>query len=297
MDFVLLLQLVVNGLSIGAIYILLVFGLQLIIRTTGIVNFAHGEFYVIGAYAFWFTFNVLGLHLGISVILTLIIMVAVSALVYFVVFHHVQRQFRPDTPLSNKLLMSAMASIGLMIVLSRVIVLYFGTDQKGIPSILPQIITLGGVQLPAERLSIILIAVLIAGTLSVFFFRTKLGKAMRAVSTDALAARFMGINSDRIFLASFALGATLAGIAGLLVAPIFALDPQMGTEIIFMAMLVMVLGGIKSYKGAVFAGIAVGLAQSFGYQFLGVISHTLLFVAVIIFLIFRPGGFFGEALE
>jgi len=296
-DLVLFIQLIVNGLSIGAIYIMLVFGLQLIIRTTGIVNFAHGEFYVIGAYAFWFSFRVLGINLGISMCLTLLIMLLASGLAYRLVFHYVQRQFRPDTPLSNKLLMSAMASIGLMIILSRVIVLYFGTDQKGIPSLLPQIITIGGVSMPAERLSIILTAILLAGGLSLFFFRTKLGKAMRAVSTDALASRLMGINSDRVYLASFALGASLAGIAGLLIAPIFAIDPQMGTEIIFMAMLVMVLGGIKSYKGAVLSGIAVGLAQSFGYQLVGVISHSLLFVAVIIFLIFRPGGFFGEALE
>lgn len=297
MDSTLLLQLIINGLSIGAIYILLVFGLQLIIRTTGIVNFAHGEFYVIGAYAFWFTYKILDLNLGLSVLLTLLIMIIASGVVYRAVFHFVQYRFRADTPLSDKLLMSAMASVGLMIILSRVIVLYFGTDQKGISSIFPQMISFSGITLPAERLSIILISIFIAVMLSLFFFKTKLGKAMRAVSTDSLASRLMGINSNRIFMASFALGATLAGIAGLLIAPIFAVDPQMGTEIIFMAMLVMVLGGIKSYKGCVYAGIAVGLAESFGYQFLGVISHSLLFIIVIIFLIFRPGGFFGEVLE
>jgi|TARA_B100000959_G_C14902859_1_gene591700 branched-chain amino acid transport system permease protein len=296
-DGTLLFQLFVNGLSIGAIYILLVFGLQLIIRTTGIVNFAHGEMYVFGAYTFWFTYSVLDLHLGFAVILTVIVMAIISGVVYRAVFHYVQARFKADTPLSDKALMSAMASIGLMMVLSRIIVLYFGTDQKGIPSFLPQVFVFSGIRLPAERLSIILIAVLIAGILSFFFFGTKLGKAMRAVSTDSLASKLMGINSDRIFIASFALGSILAGVAGLLIAPVFALDPAMGTEIIFMAMLVMVFGGINSYKGAVYAGITVGLAESFGYYFIGIISHVLLFVMVMVFLIFRPGGFFGEALE
>jgi len=96
---------------------------------------------------------------------------------------------------------------------------------------------------------------------------------------------------------SFAFGCSLAGLAGALLVPIFSVSPIMGDQIIFMAMLVMVVGGVTSYRGGIVAGIVVGLALSFGYQFLGVIAHSLLFAAVMAFLVFRPTGFFGEVLE
>jgi branched-chain amino acid transport system permease protein len=290
-------QLLFNGLSIGAIYILMVLGLQVILTTTGIVNFAHGQFYALGAYTFWATYFVLGLNFVPAMLLTILAMLLLGALTQRSIFHFVQRQYRPDTPLSSKFLMSAMASVGLMMLLSRSILVFIGTETRGIPSIFPQMITVGDVRLAAERLSVIFISTLAAIGLYLFFYKTKLGKSMRAVSSDALASNLVGINSARIYLVSFSLGCALAGIAGALLAPIFSVSPLMGGDIIFMAMLVMVLGGVKSYKGGIMGGIAVGLALSFGYQFLGVISQTLVFVAVMVFLIFRPGGFSGEALD
>lgn len=290
-------QLLVNGLSLGSIYILMVLGLQVIVTTTGIVNFAHGQFYTLGAYTFWATYFVLGLNVVPAMLLTILAMLLLGAITQRSIFHFVQKRFRPDTPLSSKFLMSAMASVGLMMILSRSILVFIGTETRGVPPIFPQMITVGDVRLSAERLSVIFLSALAAIGLYLFFHKTKLGKSMRAVSSDPLASSLMGINSGRTYLVSFALGCALAGIAGALLAPIFSISPLMGGDIIFVAMLVMVLGGVKSYKGGVLGGIAVGLAISFGYQFLGVISQTLVFVAIMIFLIFRPGGFSGEVLE
>jgi len=287
-------QLVVNGLSIGAIYVVVVFGLQVIVQTTGIVNFAHGQFYTIGAYAFWFTFVLVGINLGLSIILTLSIMILFSGLTYRLLFHYVTKKFGPGTPLSAKLLISAMASVGLMMVLARLIILNFGTAIKGIPSLFPQMLMIGSVRLSAERLAVILIGIFIALALYLFFYKTKLGRAMRAVSTDPLASVLVGVNSTLISLVSFVLGCTLAGAAGMVIAPVFALYPEMGTETIFMAFLVLVVGGLSSYKGAVAGGVMVGLVQSVGYYYLGIISNLYIFLAAMVFLSFRPGGIFGE---
>jgi len=287
-------QMLVNGLSIGAIYVVVVFGLQVVVKTAGVVNFAHGQFYAIGAYAFWFTFVYVGINLGLSIILTLLIMVVFSGLTYRLIFHYVAKKFEPGTPLSLRFMISAMASIGLMMILARIIIMNFGTDIKGIPSLFPQMLVIGGIRLPAERLAVIILGCLIALGLHLFFFKTKIGRTMRAVNNDPLASLLVGVNSSHISLFSFTLGCTLAGAAGMIIAPVFALRPDMGTEVIFMAFLVLVVGGLSSYKGAVAGGVVVGLAQSFGYHFLGIISNFYLFLAVMVFLNFRPGGLFGE---
>lgn len=278
----------------GAVFALMVFGLQVILRTSGVFNFAHGQFYTIGAYAFWATYFLLGLNFVLAIALTILVMLLLGGLTQLSIFRFVQQRFSADTPLSSKLLMSAMASVGLMMILARAILIVCGTETRGIPSVFPQIISIGDSYLAIERLVIILISCLIAGALYLFFYKTMLGKSMRAVSSDAAVSTLMGINSARIYLLSFGVGCALAGIAGALLAPVFSVSPEMGGEIIFMAMLVMVVGGITSYKGGVVASAVVGLAVSFGYQFLGVISNVFLFVAVMLFIIFRPGGLFGE---
>jgi branched-subunit amino acid ABC-type transport system permease component len=118
---------------------------------------------------------------------------------------------------------------------------------------------------------------------------------MRAVAFDSEAASLQGVNPFRAYLGSFVVGCGLAGVAGGTVAASFSVTPSMGHNIICMAFLVMVVGGIGSYKGAVLGGILVGQVLSFGYQFLGSISNVVLFVLVLITLSFRPGGILGEA--
>jgi branched-chain amino acid transport system permease protein len=282
----------------GSIYILMVLGLQVIIRTTGIVNFAHGQFYVIGAYAFWFLYVLIGLNIGLAIALTLVVMMILGGLSYRGIFEFIRRRFRPDTPLSQKFLMSAMASVGLMMILARIIILIFGSETRGIPSMFPAILTIGDVRLPAERLAVVLISTSIVALLFLFFAKTRLGKAMRAVMSDADAGSLMGINAGRIYLVSFAFGCSLAGIAGVLIGSVFSLSPDMAGDIMSMSFLVMVLGGVRSYTGAIMGGVVVGLALSVGYQFLGgAISYVVVFAGTMLFLAARPGGILHELTE
>lgn len=290
-------QLLINGLVTASIYVLIVIGLDIILRGTKILNFAHGQFYMLGAYIVFIACQVLHLNFALSLALSALVLLLLGALCYFSIFGIVQGRFTVGMPFSYRLLMSAMASVGLMMIIQRGTLLGFGTAERGMPSVFPQMIPFGDIRLPLEKLVIILVCPLICLGLYLLMYKTKLGRAVRAVSFDPEAASLLGVNGYWIFLMCFALGSALAGIAGGIIAPVFSVTPIMGTHIIFLAFLVLLVGGIGSYKGAILGGILVGLAFSFGFQFFGGISQVFVFILVIVILIFKPGGILGEVLD
>jgi branched-chain amino acid transport system permease protein len=287
-------QMLINGLAMGMLYILVVLGFDLILRVTNIFNFAHGEFYMLGAYALYFTCVVLQLPFVIALILSVVALALLGGICYIGVFQWVQRRFKPGMPFTYLLLTSAMASIGLRMIFSQGALVSFGTTARAVPSVFPQMISIGDVSIPAERLATIVIGLLVLAGLYFLMFKTKLGKAMRAVSLDAVASSLQGINPSRTYLMGFAVGCGLCGIAGGIIAPIFAVTTDMAGHMLFLALLVMLLGGIGSYKGAILGSIIVGLLLSFGYHFIGGLSELFLFISAIILLIFKPGGILGE---
>ena len=291
-------QLLLNGLGLGMLYVLVVLGMDLILRGTKILNFAHGQIYMLGAYVFYFTYGILKLGFPVSLALSALAASILGALCYVSLFSSVHRQVRTaNAGFSYRLLMSAMTSVGLMLILQQGTLLTFGAEERGVPPAFPQMIILGDVRLPLERLVMIVVSLLICFSLYLFMFKTRLGKAMRAVSYDAEVSSLLGINSFYIYLVCFAAGCALAAFAGGIVASVFSVTPDMGHAVIFMALIVMVVGGIGSYKGAIIGGIMVGLLLSFGYQFLGGLAQMLLFVVTMIVLVLRPGGLLGEVLD
>lgn len=190
-----------------------------------------------------------------------------------------------------------MASIGLKMITSQVAILGFGTTAKGVPPAFPEIITIGEVRLPAERLAVIVLCLILMLILYVILFKTKIGKSMRAVSLDPVASSLQGINPSRTYLMGFAFGCGLVGLTGAIVAPVFAITPDMGSPVVFLGLMVMMLGGMGSYKGAIVGGIVLGLVSAFGYYFLGGFSEVLVFAIVMVVLTLRPGGFFGEVFD
>jgi len=290
-------QLIVNGLALGMLYLLIVLGMDIIMRATKILNFAHGQIYMLGAFAFYFVYSQFGLGFILSLIAAGLLTGLLGLLLYLGVFHTIQKRMASGMPFSYRLLMSAMASVGLMMTLQQAAVLTFGSKERGIPNVFPQLLTIGKVQLPLARLMIIAVSLAICLGLYLLMYKTKIGKAMRAVSYDAEIASLQGISPTRLFCVSFAVGCGLAGLAGGIVAPVFSVTLDMGTGIIFMAFLVMVLGGMGSYKGAVIGAILTGLLLSFGYQFIGGLGQLAVFIIVIVVLTFRPGGILGKALD
>ena len=293
----LFLQLLVNGLAIGMLYVLIVLGLDIIIRVCNIFNFAHGHIYTLGAFTFWYLYVSLSLHPLLAFFLTLIGMMLFGLVTYFCVFNALQRRFTPSVTFSHRLLLSAMLSIGLMMILGRGILLFFGGEERGAHSIFPHIIRLAGVSLPVEKLIIILVAWTAMAYLFFFLYRTKTGKALRAVSSDAEVSSLLGINPTWIGLVGYTLACVLAGVAGAMVVPVYAVTVEMGSTIIFMSIVVMMLGGIGSYKGTILGGLIVGQMMSFGFQLIGGLCYLGIWVLFMIIIVFRPGGLLGEVLD
>jgi branched-chain amino acid transport system permease protein len=288
-------QLLVNGLVIGMLYVLIVLGLDIIIRVCNIFNFAHGHFYTLSAYIYWFAFVHVGLHPVLSLFITLFIMILFGILTYLGVFNTLQSRFTPDVPFSHRLLLSGMLSIGLMMILSRGMLLAFGGEERGAHSIFPKIITFGDVRLPLEKLVIILASWVVMLGLFFFLYKTKMGRALRAVSSEREASSLLGVNTTWVTLVGYTLAVILAGIAGALVVPIYAVTTEMGGNIIFIATVVMMMGGIGSYKGTILGGLIVGQVMSFGFQLIGGLCYLALWVLFLIIMIFRPEGLLGEA--
>jgi branched-chain amino acid transport system permease protein len=284
MDLTLFLQLIVNGLSVGALYVLVIVGLGLIIDTTRILNLSHGEFYMFGAYALYYVMAALGVNFAVAVAAAVLATAILGGICYILVFHR----------LRGNLLMSICASFGLSMVLAQVALLVFGRSGKSVPAVFSKLITFGELVVSLDRLVLIGISTLLVICLHYFIKSSKFGKAMRAVSLDAEAASLHGIDTSRIYFAVFALGCAIAGFAGGIIAPILAISTDMGSGIIFVALQVLIAGGVGSMVGAIWGGVIVGLLLSFGYQFIGGYSQLLLFVFVFVLLVFKPRGILGR---
>jgi branched-chain amino acid transport system permease protein len=297
MTFGLIVQLIVNALTIASVYILMVLGLDIILRGTKILNFAHGQLYMLGAYTLYLFFQLLHLNFALSLLFAGMVLAVLGAASYLGIFAILQKRFTVSTTFSYRLLLSAMASVGLMMILQQGALLGFGTQERGVLSPFPQIIEILDVRIALLRVGIIVLSIVICILLYLLMYKTTLGKILRAISYDPEAVTLQGINTSWAFVICFALGSGLAGLAGGIIAPLFSVTPDMGQNVIFMSFLVLLVGGIGSYRGTIAGGLLVGLLLSFGFQILGGVAQLFVFMLAIIILVVRPGGILGEAVD
>ncbi len=280
-------QLLVNGLSIGLLYALVALGLVLVLGVAKVFNFAHGEFFMVGAYALY-TFSVtLHLNFIVSIVIAGLTVALLGALCSKTIFQLV----------SGSILKAAATTIGLGMILQQGVLQIFGTAERGLKPILPGFVALGGVRASLERLAIVGCCLLLVGSLAWFLNKTKTGIAMRATNLDEETAKLQGINSRWMYFVAITIGSGLAGVAGGIVAPIRALNTEMGHSMLFYVLMVLVLGGMQSAVGAVLGGIILGLVLSFGFHFLGGLSELLIFFMIGLFIMFKPHGLFGRAVD
>ena len=284
-------QVLVWGLYAGCIYILLATGLNLIFGVMKVVNFAHGQLLMIGAYV-TFTFFVLSgfnpyVLLAASVPILILIGVSIERLC-----------FRPI--LGTGKLNEIFISIGLIYILENVAALVWGDEWRTIHSPFETItVQIGGMKIPADYLIIIVMTVIILVALWLFLKRSRLGRAIRATSQNRKAASLMGINVERMDMVSFGLGAGLAGAAGTLwVVSGQVFNPYMGSVPAVKAFAIVIIGGLGSIPGAVIAGLLLGIAENFAvFTVGGAWKDAVAFIILIIVLIIKPTGLFGEAEE
>ena len=282
------LQLLINGLIAGAIYALVASGFSLIYSTNKFIHFAHGATIAFSAYILYFLFSVLGLNFGVAVVLSILF----ASLLGFAMNFLVYKQLRKKKTSSVILLI---ASVGLLILLESLILIFFGADVKsiGLIKVSKGMEFLGAIITPMQVTIIISSLVLLVG-LFLFMKKTKLGKAMRAVSDNKDVAEIVGISSEKIYTWSFIIGSTIAGIAGILIGLEQNLVPTMGTNLIIKGFAAAIIGGIGSVYGAVLGAFLLGIVENFGIWYLpSGYKDAIAFILLFIFLLFRPQGILG----
>lgn len=287
MSFAISVQLLVAGLGTGSIYALVAVGLVLVFKGTGIVNFAQGELLTLGAYIGLFLSVVLKLPYWQVFILTIMLAAIFGAAME-------RGLIRPLMRAPAFTIVVATLAIGLMI--KNALRLGWQESLSTIASPFGDLpLRVGEVNLNRQYLWIIACSLAITALLAVFFRMTLLGKAMRAVSQNYDAAQLMGIPVRRIFAGTFAISAAIAGMAGVLVAPVVGIHAEMG-DVILKGFVAAILGGFHSLTGAVVGGLVLGVLETFGgAQFGGTFKNAVAFVLLMIVLLVRPHGLFGHA--
>jgi branched-chain amino acid transport system permease protein len=283
-----LLQHLLNGLLLGATYSLLGIGLTLVFGLMNVVNFAHGEFYTLGAYA---TFAALALG-PVNFFAAIPVAIAVGALGGALCDRVLLRPLRGQSIDTVMLVM-----IGLWIAMQNAELLGWGGVAKNIVTPLPaQPLALGPVSLSPLRLVVFVISGLLILGAHLLLAKTRLGRAMRATFQDRETAALMGVSIERIHMITFAFGAGLAAAAGALLGPVFLLYPSMGDLASQKAFCVVILGGLGNFAGAALGGLVLGVAEELGAGYVSSgYRDAMGFLLIIAVLLFKPTGLFARA--
>lgn len=281
----LVLEPILRGLSLGALYAVVAMGLSLIFGVMRVINVAHGEFVMLGGYALYFAWTVLGLDPLVGLLLLFPAAMLFGGVIERLLVEHV---------VGKAEISSLMLTFGLSVVLWGLAQILFGADFRSIQYRSGAISVLG-VHLAANSVVIFAVSLTVAGAVFAFLQVTSLGQALRATSQNQALAQACGINCRRMRLLGFAIGTALAATGGGMVAFAFVVYPQVGLTYIGKSFAVAVIGGMGSAPGAIVGGLVLGLAESFAAQHLTsqvaqLISYALIFFVIMI----RPAGLFGK---
>lgn len=270
----------------ASIYILIGLGLILLLSIANILQLAHGEVYMMGAYTTYYFSIVLGLPYLLALILSVLIWGVLGILIEKAFF----KPFRQKEFFSTVVIAS-----GLMVLLNTAGIVAFGGSTKVVTTPFPGVMNIGGAVISLERLIVIVISIVFVGALFLMLHRTKLGQALIAVSQEIQGAALVGISADRVASAAMFIGCALAALAGGLMGSIFSLTPSMGGPVLIKGIAVMILGGYGSVLGAVVGGIILGFIDSVVPLISSVEMATITgFILIILILIFRPYGLMGR---
>jgi branched-chain amino acid transport system permease protein len=287
MDFAFLLIQFLNGLQYGLLLFLVASGLTLIFGIMGIINLAHGSFYMVGAYIAWSLASLTGNLLTailIGIPLTVVLGMALEWLL-------IRRFYERDH------LYQVLLTYGLILVFEEMRSIIWGDDVHGVP--VPELLSYSipltdTLSYPVYRLFISGVCLLLALGLYLLIQRTRLGMMIRAGSSNRDMVQSLGINIKLIYTLIFAMGVALAGFAGMINAPLSSVFPNMGGQVLIVCFVVVVIGGIGSVKGAMAASLMIGLADTFGQVFLPEVAGMIVYVLMAAVLVWRPAGLFGK---
>jgi branched-chain amino acid transport system permease protein len=278
---------VINGLSIGVAVVLMALGLTIIFGLLDVINMAHGEFYAIGAYAALALIGV-GLPFWWALVLTPLLMAVVGYATERVL---IQRVFHSK----DRHTLTLLLTFGIAIILEDLLKIVFGANPLRIEQPITGATEMFGLFFPNYRLFLMAVGALVIGAVWVVVFRTRLGAMVRAAAFDRHMAASLGVPVSVVYAGTFAFGVALAGLSGVLLAPIYSVFPTMGRDFVLIAFSVVIIGGMGSIKGAVIAGLLLTQVQSISSLFISPVwSDPLLFSIMVAVLMWRPHGLFGR---
>jgi branched-chain amino acid transport system permease protein len=281
------LEQLIHGLTLGSMYAMVAAGLALMLGVARLINFAHGEFFMLGAYAFWYAYGELGLPYAVAAVLAPAVMV---------VFGVVYQRTIIGAVLDRSWHVQLIATLATSIVLTNLAIIVFGTQPKEVPTALSsRVLALGGFRLTAQRLLVLGASLVIFWALQRFVRTTRTGRAMRAMSQNREACAVVGVDVQRTAMITFALSAALAAAAAALVSPLFNIFPDMGSNLTLKAFAAVVAGGFGYVNGAIAASFLIGLTEALAGSYVSyAYKDAIAFLIMIAVLLWRPQGLFGR---
>ena len=284
-------QIIVNGLYLGAQYALIALGLTLIFSLMNVLNFAHGQMYVLGGFVTYTVVAQFGLPYIVGLLTSAIVLATVGALVEKFLFRPVIRKSKRE---ESTMLLAA----GIAFFLDAVTLLVFGEKQRGVPKLIDGVFNWDfRIIMPYDRILIGTLAIAIVAGFIVYMQRSRTGRAMRALAQDKVAATLMGVDVAHYSMIGFAMGAMLAGVVGGLLVTITGINLGMGGPTSIKAFMMIMIGGAGVISGAIAGGLILGMMESVGLSVLasyGDITYLAIFASLMVFLVFRPQGLMGK---
>jgi branched-chain amino acid transport system permease protein len=286
-------QVLINGLVLGTVYALIALGLTMVFSIMRVVNFAHGQMYMLGGFVVYYLYGEYGVPFWVALPAAALVLAVVGVLFNRFFFQPV---LATATREENSMLMA----VGTALLLENLALTLFGEKQRGVPGVVDGAFVFGdvaegGAILTYPNLLVALIATFAIVGLLVFVQYTRPGRALRAVAQDKEAARLQGVDVKATTTLGFAIGAGLAGLAGGLLVTVYGVNAGVGTNVSTKAFIMIMIGGAGVTQGAIVGGLVLGFAEAIGYDLLpGSVTYLLIFVAMIVFLVFKPNGLFGK---
>jgi branched-chain amino acid transport system permease protein len=286
----LLQDILITGLVNGGVYALLAVGFSLVFGVARIVNIAHTAFYMLAAYAFYMLLVKVGLGFVLSGLIAVGGVTLFSVLCYRLVIEPVREHHAAVL----------IATIALALIFQEAVLIAFGGHYLGIPSTLQGAVLLAGVSIPYQRLLILLVAAAMLVLVWLLLYRTRLGLAIRATANDLEVANLMGMDVDRVAMVTVAVSVALAAVAGVVVAPVFVVDPFMWLAPLVTMLAIVVLGGLGSLKGSLIGALIIGYVEAitvFALPAGAYLKGAMALGIMVVVLLVRPEGLFGVAFE
>jgi len=281
-------QIIVNGIILGSTYALIALGLTLIFGIMNVLNFAHGQMYMVGTFVMYYTYGVYGYNFFIALLVTIFVLAIIGVIFERFFFRRLLYYAKREE-------VSMLLAMGSALLVENSALIFFGEKRRGIKPIAEGVYNIFNAYIPVQRLIIFLMAILFIIIFLVLMQNTKTGRALRALAQDKEVTYLMGVNVNRVSMIGFAAGAALAGISGAILALIFPIFSGSGTGMSIKAFTMIMIGGAGVIPGAIIGGFILGMLESIGYGLLGGSStYLVIYFGVIVFLIFRPNGIMGK---